>query len=67
MVSTAGGSSPSTPSFGVRKRGVLVLGTVAKNLLAARPADVKGWFWVHGSNYKGRFQVSIPLWEMAPL
>ena len=39
-------------AFGAREGGVFVLRSVAKDLLAARPADVKGGFWVHGSNGK---------------
>ena len=51
MVSTAGGSSPSIPSCrrsALREGDVFVLGRVAENLLAARPADVEGWLWFHG-------------------
>ena len=41
-------------ALGVREGGVFVLRSVAQDLLAARPADVNGRFWVHGLICKGR-------------
>src|ERR1017187_242195 len=54
-------------ALGERESGVFVLGSVTKNLLAARPADVKGRLWVHGLKCNGCFRMSLQSREMALL
>src|ERR1019366_25714 len=54
-------------ALGVREGGVFVLRRVAKNLLAARPVDVRGRLWVHSLQYKGQFKISLRPWKIAPL